>query len=122
MSSYSDLEVHQGEDIVFRIELVDTNSAPKDLAGLEARAYFRKSYTSTATTYQLTPNFVEPRTLGILDLVLLGQTSDDIPRGRYFYDVFLLNQDSDELNGLSSISEKILEGQIEVMPSVTSIT
>jgi hypothetical protein len=122
MSSYSDLEVHQGEDIVFRIELVDANSAPKDLEGLESRAYFRKSYTSTATTYQLTPSFIEPRTLGILDLTLLGQTSDDIPRGRYFYDVFLLNQDSDESDGLFGISEKILEGQIEVMPSVTSIT
>jgi|DEB0MinimDraft_10_1074344.scaffolds.fasta_scaffold26415_2 hypothetical protein len=117
MTKYSDLQVHQGEDISFRLEIVDENGAVKDLTGLNARARFRKSYSSSnATTYSFSTSFgANDPTLGLLDLTLAGEVSDDIPRGRYVYDVFLLT------NGSLDISEKILEGQIEVMPSVTSI-
>jgi hypothetical protein len=114
MANYADLELHQGEDTVFRLEIIDSDKSAKDLTGFTGRSYFKKSYSlSDSDTYSFSVEIPEPYTQGYLDLILDGTTSDDLKRGRYFYDVFLLND---------TASEKILEGRLEIMPSATSIT
>lgn len=112
--NYADLEIHQGADIVFRLELVNDDKTAKDLTNLTARAYIKKTYaTSDSDAITFECSFPEPRTDGYLDLTLDGTVSDDMRKGMYYYDVFLFNNDSD--------SEKILEGRVDLKPSATSI-
>jgi hypothetical protein len=114
MPVYADLELHQGDDTVFRLEVLDSDRSAKNLTGYTGRAKFKKTYsTSDSNAHSFTVNIPTPQTNGFLDLVLDGTTSDDIKAGRYLYDVFLLKDSS---------SEKILEGTLEIFPSATSIT
>lgn len=111
MVNYADLTAHQGDDTVFRLELIDADKTPKDLTGASARSQFKRNYAaSDSDTYSFTTSI--DSAASTLDLSLDGTTSDDIKAGRYFYDVFLLN---------GNTSEKILEGRIEILPSATSI-
>lgn len=111
MVNYADLTLHQGNDTVFRLEILDSDKSPKDLTDFSARSSFKRTYSSD--TYSFTCNIPEPYSNGYLDLVVDGTTTDDIRAGLYFYDVFLFKD---------SASEKILEGRIEILPSATSIT
>lgn len=111
MANYADLTAHQGDDTVFRLELIDADKTPKDLTNVSARSQFKRNYAaSDSDTFSFT-TLVDSAGSN-LDLVLDGTVSDDIKAGRYFYDVFLLN---------GNTSEKILEGRLEILPSATSI-
>lgn len=113
MVKYADLTIHQGDDTIFRLEIVNDDKSKKDLSGLDARSSFKRSYTnSDSDTYSFECRIPEPYTDGYLDLVIDGTVTDDIKAGRYYYDVFLMN---------NSTSEKILEGLVEIMPSSTNI-
>lgn len=113
MVNYAELQLHQGNDTVFRLEILNSDKSPKDLTDFTARSSFKRTYKSSdSDTYSFTCNIPEPYTNGYLDLVIDGTITDDIRAGRYFYDVFLLKD---------SASEKILEGRLEILPSATSI-
>lgn len=113
MVKYADLTLHQGNDTIFRLEILDSDKSPKDLTDFSARSSFKRTYKSSdSDTYSFTCVIPEPYSNGYLDLVVDGTVTDDIRAGRYYYDVFLMN------NGTS---EKILEGLVEIMPSATSI-
>ena len=110
----ADLTVHQGNDTVFRLEILDSDKSPKDLTDFSARSSFKRTYKSSdSDTYSFNCVIPDPASNGYLDLIIDGTLSDDIRAGRYFYDVFLLKDDT---------SEKIIEGRVEILPSATSIT
>ena len=109
MTQYADLTIHQGNDVIFRLEVLDSDRTPKDLSIFSAKSSFKRTYKSSDTYHFQTAT----DSAGNLDLILDGTVSDDIKTGRYFYDVFLLKDNT---------SEKILEGRLEIMPSATSIT
>jgi len=113
MVNYADLTAHQGDDTVFRLELIDTDKTPKDMTNLAARSQFKRNYRASDSD---THNFITiiDSAESTLDLLLDGTISNDINPGRYFYDVFLLS-----ING--QVTEKILEGRLEILPSATSI-
>lgn len=111
MTQYADLTIHQGDDSIFRLEVLDSDRTPKDLSSFSAKSSFKRTYKSSdSDTYHFQ---TATDSAGNLDLILDGTASDDIKIGRYFYDVFLLKNNT---------SEKILEGRLEIMPSATSIT
>ena len=113
MPVYADLELHQGDDTTFRLEVLDSNNARKDLTGFSGAAKFKKTYgTSDSDAYSFNVTLPAGIFNGFIDLTLDGTASDDIKAGRYVYDVFLLKDSS---------SEKILEGKLEIHPSVTPI-
>jgi len=113
MPVYADLELHQGDDILFRLELLDSDRSLWNVSsGYTGRATFKKTYaTRDSDAYNFTVTFPgDP--VNAVDLVLDGTVSDDIKSGRYVYDVFLLKDNS---------SVKVLEGKLEIYPSATSI-
>ena len=74
----------------------------------------RKGYGSTTYT-AITTTFIAPNTSGKIKLALGHATSTAMKAGRYVYDVELSYLDSSG----DTIVERILEGRIQVTPSVT---
>lgn len=118
MSQYEDFQIDQGADITFKLELIDTAGAKKNLAGHTAKAQIRKTYSSSdSDAVTFTPSIATPASDGILNLTLTNSQTSAMKAGRYVYDVEISVQDSDA----NTIVERILEGQITVSPSVTRI-
>ena len=116
MALYEEIEIDQGTDVSIELQLINIDGTPKDLTGYSAQSKMKKSYTSdSADTYNFTALIANPATDGILNLSMTNFVTDNIPAGRYLYDVEISFQDS----ASNSIIERILEGRITVTPSVT---
>ena len=79
----------------------------------------KRRYTDSANdpdSLQFSTAIASPSTDGVLTLSLTNTQTDTLnPRGRYVYDVELSHLDSDS----NTITQRVLEGHIEVSPSVT---
>ena len=109
MSEYAVLTADQGTDIVYRLEVVDSDKSPKDLTNFTASAKYKKTYNST-TAYAFNVQIPAPKTQGFVDLILNGLTTSTHKSGRYVYDVEIKN---------GTTTERILEGIIDFTPGVT---
>ena len=116
---YEDLIFNQGTDIAVEIHCEDENGNNKNLANYSASAMMKRSYNdSDGDPNSLSFNSVvaSPPADGIVTISLTNtQTDTLLTRGRYVYDVELSFVDSSS----NTIIERILEGNIEVSPSVT---
>ena len=117
MAQYEEITIDQGADVTIRLELVDTSGDKKDLTVYSAAAKAKSTYSSDSdNTFDFITSVVSPPTDGVLDLTLTNvQTNAMKAPGRYVYDVELFFVDS----GSSTIVERVLEGQLNVNPSVT---
>ena len=94
----------------------DENGDKKNLAGYSVAAKLKKNYNSDSSdTHDFTTSINAPTTDGIIQLNLPNATTDALKAGRYVYDVEISFQDSDN----TTVIERILEGRIQVTPSVT---
>ena len=109
MADYAVLTVDQGTDTIIQIEVIDSNKAPMDLTGYSAVAKFKRSYNSTDSN-SFECSIDSPATSGLVNLTLDGYVTNAIKAGKYVYDVELKR---------GSITERILEGPLEISPSVT---
>lgn len=117
MAQYEEFTIDQGADVAIQINLIDpeTNSA-KNLTNHSVAAKLKKNYNSdSADTVSFTSVVATPPTDGIVTLSLTNIQTNDLKQGRYVYDVELSYVDSDA----NTIVERILEGRIQVTPSVT---
>tara|TARA_B100000282_G_scaffold251277_1_gene195754 strand:- start:2541 stop:2909 length:369 start_codon:yes stop_codon:yes gene_type:complete len=116
---YEDLIINQGTDVAIEIHCEDENGNKKNLANYSASAMMKRSYNdSDGDPNSLSFNSVvaSPPADGIVTISLTNtQTDTLLTRGRYVYDVELSFVDSSS----NTIIERILEGNIEVSPSVT---
>jgi len=119
MSNYEDITIKQGTDVAIEIELINEDGSVKDLTSHSVSAYMKRRYADSASdpnTVQFNAVVTTPPEDGIVTLSLTNTQTDALTtRGRYVYDVELSYTDSDE----NTIISRILEGQIEVSPSVT---
>lgn len=119
MSNYEDITIKQGTDVAIQLELVNEDGSVKDLTNYTATAYMKRKYSDSANdpdTFQFTAVIPTPASSGIITLGLTNTQTDSLnTRGRYLYDVEISYVDSDE----NTIVSRVLEGQIEVSPSVT---
>lgn len=116
MAQYEDFTIGQGTDITLQLELADTNGAVKDLTGYSVAAQIRKTYNSSdSDAVSFSSVIQDPPTSGILNLTLTNTQTGALKAGRYVYDAEISFQDSDQ----NTIVERILEGQINITPSVT---
>lgn len=115
MASYEDITIDQGSDVAIQLHLVNPDGSKKDLTNHSVAAQMRRNYNSTeAVTFTCLVN--SPAADGIVTMSLTNsQTNALKPRGQYVYDVELSFVDSD----LNTIITRVLEGNIEVSPSVT---
>jgi hypothetical protein len=117
MAQYEEFTIDQGTDVAIEIHLVDPiTNLPKDLGGYDVNAKMKKSYNSdSADTLDFNAIISDPDTDGIITLSLTNAETDALKAGRYVYDVEIFTYDSDG----DTIIERVLEGRIQVTPSVT---
>jgi len=76
----------------------------------------KKNYNSdSADTHDFSTIVASPASDGIVTLSLTNTQTDALKAGRYVYDVEISFVDSDA----NTVVERILEGRIQVTPSVT---
>jgi len=116
-TSYEDIDVNQGTDIAIELECVDADGSVKDLTNHQINAKMKRTYKSTdAEDIQAFNAIVQsPPTSGKLTLSLTNSQTGALRKGRWVYDAELSFVDSDS----NTIIERILEGQINVLPQVT---
>ena len=116
MAQYEDFTIDQGADTAIEIHVVDGQNAAKDLSNYAVAAKMKKTYNSDSSdTTVFNSVIASPSTDGIVTLSLTNTQTDALKAGRYVYDVEISFVDS---NG-DTIIERILEGKIQVTPSVT---
>ena len=116
MAQFEEFNIDQGTDVAINIHVTDKNGAAKDLANYSVAAKMKKSYSSDSdSTFSFTGNIDTPTTKGIAIISMTNTQTDAIPSGRYLYDVELSFTDSSN----NVTIERILEGRINVTPSVT---
>lgn len=117
MAQYEEFDIDQGADVAIEIHLMDsqTNSA-KDLSNYTAAAKMKRTYNSDSDeTTVFNAIVASPATDGIVTLSLTNTQTDALRAGKYVYDVEIQYSDSDG----DLIIERVLEGRINVTPSVT---
>lgn len=117
MAQYEEFNVDQGADVAIQLDLINpTTNLAKNLTGYSVRAKMKKGYNSdSADTVDFTSIVADPATDGIVTLSLTNTQTDSLKAGRWVYDVELFYLDSSS----NTIVERVLEGRIQVTPSVT---
>lgn len=116
MATYEEFNIDQGTDVAIQLDLVDMSGAVKNLTNYSVAAKMKKNYNSDSDdTQDFTAIIPTPTTSGKITLSLTNTQTDALKAGRYVYDVEISYADSDG----NTIIERILEGRIQVNPSVT---
>ncbi len=128
MAQYEDITIDKGSDVTIRLDLYNIDGSPKQMNIQDSdlnfvpiynvNAKMKKTYNtkdSDATTFFATT--VDPDNLDyVIHLSLTNTQTDVLKSGRYVYDVEISRYDSNES---ATIVERILEGNIQVTPSVS---
>ena len=116
-TTYEDIDINQGTDIAIELDCVDEDGSVKNLTNHSIAAKMKRTYNSTdASDIQAFNAIVQsPADAGKLTLSLTNSQTAALRKGRYVYDAELSFVDSDD----NTIIERILEGQINVLPQVT---
>tara|TARA_R110002096_G_scaffold229420_1_gene418999 strand:+ start:158 stop:514 length:357 start_codon:yes stop_codon:yes gene_type:complete len=116
-TTYEDIDINQGTDIAIELDCVDEDGSVKNLTNHSIAAKMKRTYNSTdASDIQAFNAIVQsPADAGKLTLSLTNSQTAALRKGRYVYDAELSFVDSDD----NTIIERILEGQINVIPQVT---
>ena len=116
-TTYEDLDFNQGADVAVELDCTETSGDIKNLTNHSIAAKMKRTYNSTdASDIQAFNAIVQsPAAAGKLTLSLTNAQTSTLRRGRYVYDAELSFVDSDS----NTIIERILEGQINVIPQVT---
>ena len=110
MASYANLVVDQGADFETTITLEDENSDPISLTGYTVTGQVRRTYkSSTSSSFTIT---VTNASDGIITIHFPATVSTGMKSGRYVYDIYASNTTINR-------SYKVLEGILEIVPSVT---
>tara|TARA_R110001632_G_scaffold93613_2_gene199225 strand:- start:83 stop:463 length:381 start_codon:yes stop_codon:yes gene_type:complete len=117
MAQYEEITIDQGADVTLQLELVDTSGNIKDLTDYSVSAKAKRTYNSDSSdTFAFSTAVLSPATGGKCALTLTNTQTDAMKApGRYFYDVELSVVDSDG----DTIIERVLEGVLDITPSVT---
>lgn len=116
MAQYEEFTIDQGADVAVEIHLVNTDNSKKDLSNHSVAAKLKKNYNSDSDeTTNFTSIIASPATDGVVTISLTNSQTDSLRPGRYVYDVEISYQDSDA----NTIIERVLEGRVQVTPSVT---
>ena len=116
MAQYEEFTIDQGADVAVEIHLVNLDGSAKDLTNHSINAKLKKTYTSdSADTLSFNSIIATPSTGGVATISLTNIQTDTLKNGRYVYDVEMSYVDSTG----DSIVERVLEGRVQVTPSVT---
>jgi hypothetical protein len=128
MAIYAAFTIDQGASFQSTITIVGSDGLPMILTGKFIYAQIRKSF--SATTYRPFLCNIVSATVGQVSISLTAQQtsgvafSGDTSRlllkpGRYMYDVIVSDSATLNITAAATNVSRVLEGQIEVTPSVT---
>ena len=109
-AGYLNLYLDKGTTFNTTITLDDVYGNNYDLTNMNCHSQIRKSYYSSNAAAQFTTYINIPS--GTITLELSANTTANIAAGRYVYDTFLIDNNT-------TVTTKILEGILDVAPSVT---
>ena len=109
-AAYSNLYIEQGTSFSTTVAIDDVYGDVYDLSNYTARSQIRKSYYSANATAVFTTS-VNP-SQGTITLNLNAAVTANIAPGRYVYDTTITGTINGEVT-------RILEGIVEISPSVT---
>ena len=129
MAIYAAFTIDQGASFQSTITIVGSDGLPMILTGKTVHAQIRKSFSAIAyrpflctplseSLGQVSISLTAQQTSGLL---ITGETPSGLlllKPGRYMYDVIVSDSANLNLSSTTNIS-RVLEGQIEVTPSVT---
>jgi len=117
MALYEEFTIDQGTDVIVTLNLLNTDGSKKDLTNYSVSAKMKRTYNSDSSdTTTFTTSITSPATNGTCSLTLTNAQTDALKApSRYVYDVEISYVDS----ALDTVVERILEGRIQVSPSVT---
>lgn len=110
MASVVNLFVDQGSDYTLTLTVKDDDGNATDLTGYTVEAYFQK-WTGATQVYKFTPT-VTDASAGKVQIALKGSVSDDIPSGRYSYDVVINHASND-------ITRRVIQGSLVLNPTAS---
>ena len=117
MAQYEYFTFDQGSDIAVELHLQDASGNKKNLTNYSGAATMKRSYNSDSSdTHYFDFAIQSPPTDGIVTISLSNTQTDNMESGKYVYDVEISYVDSNANN----IIERILEGKIDLTPSVTT--
>ena len=111
MAVYSNIVIDQGADYSASIDVTDSDGDTIDLSGYTAAGQIKKTY-SSSTAVDFTVSIASPATAGILNIGLSNTQTNAMKAGRYVYDI--------EITNSGGVKTRVLEGQVEITPGVTS--
>lgn len=111
MATISNLFVDAGSTYSNIITVTASNGQPLNLSGFTVASQLRKSFQSS-TAYDFTSSVFDA-TAGKIRLQLTDEQSEDIPPGRWLYDV--------EITSPSGAKTRVVEGIVTVTPQITLI-
>jgi len=115
MAQYHEFTLDQGTDTTIELHLVDVNGAAKNLLGYTVAGRVKKNYNSDSSDTTVFTTQITSNTGGTAILSLTNTQTDALKAGRHVYDVEIAHNDSSG----NTIVERVLEGRIQVTPSVT---
>ena len=103
MGGYSDIFMEQGADYLDTINLTTDDGSPVNITGYTFSSQMRRSYYSSypSANIQVT---IEDGPNGVAQLYLDSANTANIPAGRYFYDVYMV----DTFAGVSRLIEGVV--------------
>lgn len=113
MAMYADLYADQGSNFTTVVSVGTGNAFDTNLTGYTARGKIRKSYASSSA-YNFTVTVASPASAGQLLVALTAVETQAIKPGRYLYDIEIIQTSTGKVT-------RVLEGQIDFSPSVTSV-
>lgn len=122
MAYYEDLTIDQGTDVSIELHLINKDKSKKNLTDYSVNAWLKPNYAADSSEkIAFTGIVADPATDGIVNLSLTNLQTDALStKKRYVYDVELSYvSESDGAGNLTYIIERILEGTLQVTPSVT---
>ena len=111
MASYANISADQGADFQIAIDIADANSDPLNLTDYELYGQVRRTYKSENFVDFTISSAADP-SLGSISIQLSGAQTSAMKAGRYVYDVYAHNTTTEQ-------TIKIVEGILEIVPSVT---
>jgi hypothetical protein len=116
MAQNEDFSLDKGSDVVIELHLQDAaTNAAKNLTGYSVAAKLKKTFNSDSDSTTDFGTTITNATTGVVALSLTNTQTGVLNAGRYVYDVELSFLDSSS----NTIIERILEGTMNITPSVT---
>lgn len=110
MAQFVELELDQGTDFNFDLDLTTDSRVPINVADYTFSSSIRKSYYSSSVTANLTLSVINTAN-GNISFTLNAATTSNIKAGRYLFDV----KQIDNVN----TTTRLVEGIITINPQVT---